>query len=197
MPQNSGQWQGAEGFKIGNPKRVMEFIPLFNLSSVVGAGVGDLSKEILLDGLTGNLKVAVGCGLLSKDNSANTSNNLPTGLYTIQLQPYTTKDGQRVYGREIFQDPTLVGTDNNNHPLPEAGPFTWEGAFTEADGILITIDIPDLATWAGKAVDGTIVVCATVEYNGAWWDVAALTFALAAPKWQGSPEPTVVGTSGG
>lgn len=193
MPGPQGQWEGAEGFKNGNPKRSLETIPIFNLDTTFNAESGTRVQRMFLNGLTGNLKISVGGTVLTPNGNVPVA--LPAGGLVMQIWPYQSKNGRKLYAREIFQDPTLEGTDNENHPLPVDCPFFWEGPFTEADGLLVEFTV-DVAAWRGNQT-GTLVAQATVEYNGNWWDVAAFIFALSNVQWMGAPEPITVGTSGG
>lgn len=183
MPANQGQWQGSEGFKRGNPKRVMDVIPIASL--IAGTPTGETVETVYLklNGLTGNLKLALGVSIQRAES--NIPLDLPQGAVVFQLYPFTNNGGRLIFARPIFQDPTA--TDNHNNPLPQDAPFVWEGEFTEADGVLMEVSITN-SLFAGFAEPGLIVATATVEYNGSWWDVDAFTFALANVQFEGAPD---------
>lgn len=196
----NGQWQGAEGFKIGDPKRFLGSVPVFNLiNSGGGLGVGVLTERLFLRGLTGNLRLEVGAGFSNPDTNGLDGSApavFPVNGARIQLYPFTEfNDSSRIYARPVFQDP--AGTAGQNTPLPQDLPFYWEGGGTEADGIMIEVTL-DASLWGAAHLDGQIVVQVAVEYNGNWWDVAAFTYALSLPTLSGAPQPLqTISTSGG
>jgi len=193
MPGSQGQWEGAEGFKIGNPKRHLDLVTLAQLSTSGAAPEsGTITQYLQLNGLTGNLKLDVGVTFL--DPTSNLPLDAPgTNAITLQIYPYKNVDGRKIFARPVFQDPTA--TDNQNNPLPQACPFIWEGPFTEADGLLLEV-IYDLKEFAGFNKTVQVVAEATVEYNGSWWDVKAFTFALANVQWAGAPDAVKIFNGG-
>jgi hypothetical protein len=182
---NSGvgnaQSGGTQGFRFGDLKRRLPAIPLFNLASAPGETVPLLetteTQRLILKGLSGVLNVHIGVGVEGADGVVRPT-DIPAGASTMQLRPILLFPdvAKKVYMREVFQDPTLVGTDNANHPLPVDIPFGWEGS-TEADQIEIEV-ITDPALWiAGEGftpLNGRIVCEVTIEYNGQWWDQQAI-----------------------
>lgn len=194
-----GQWQGAEGFKIGDPKRFLGSVPVFDLSTSAGTTAGTFVQRLFLRGLTGNLRVEVGAGFSDPDTNGLSGASpavFPANGATIQLYPFTEfNDASRIYARPVFQDP--AGTPGENTPLAQDLPFYWEGGGTEADGIMIEITV-DATKWGGVNLNGQIVAQVAVEYNGNWWDVSAFVYALSLPTLSGAPQPLqTISTAGG
>jgi hypothetical protein len=190
-----GEWQGTEGWKEGNLRRYLQSVAIFQLHPENG-GIDAVSR-LWLTGLSGNLKVQISCGMLpAGDGSNNTPFAWPPGGGNIQLYPCTKFPdvGQRhVFLRPVFQDPTNV--TNTNAPLPQELPFGWEGAFTLADDVMIEVNM--VATnFAGTALTGSVVVQVVVEYNGAWWDIAAIARAMGKVNLTGAGNPAPFGTGG-
>lgn len=184
-----GQKEGAEGFKIGNLRRELDTVAIANITGAnLGAGTRTVSLD--LSHLSGQLKLSISVGF---DAGTNKLVAIPATGATFQITPYNQfKDGYKVYGRPVFQDPT--NTTNTNAPQPQQVPFSWEGSFTMASGAQIDVTF-NLANW-GAAPLGTIVVQVALEYDGHWWDVQAIEYALSQPILQ-QKDPITVGTGGG
>lgn len=193
----SGQQQGTEGYKRGNLKRQLESIPIATISSAVAGDVEgqNITKQLWLTGLNGNLKVLVACGIQSQQFTSQPFPWPSGGGGTLQLYPVTKfGDALKVFLRPVFQDPASV--DNNNAPLPEQLPFGWEGAFTEVDQVMIEV-VVQVGNWAGTTLNGVITVQVTVEYNGAWWDIDAISYVMGQVQLQGIQETIVIGSGPG
>jgi hypothetical protein len=192
----SGNWQGTEGWKEGNLRRYLQSVALFQLDPTTTPGV-DVTRRIWLTGLSGCLKLQIAVGMLpSGDGNNNDPFAWPAGGGTLQLYPCTKfpDAGQRhVFLRPVFQDPT--NTTNTNAPLAQELPIGWEGAFTEADDVMIEVTLT-AAGFAATGLTGTVVVQVVVDYNGAWWDIATIQQAMGKVNLIGASEPQLFGTFG-
>ena len=191
-----GENQGTAGWKEGNLRRYLQSVAIFQLDPTTGPEGGN-TQRLWLTGLSAVLKVQIACGMIpAGDGGNNTPFAWPAGGGTLQLYPCTKFPdvGQRhVFLRPVFQDPTNV--TNTNAPLAQELPFGWEGAFTLADDVLIEV-ILNQGNWSGSALAGSIVVQVVVEYNGAWWDIAAIEKAMGKVNLMGTGNPLFFGTGG-
>jgi hypothetical protein len=191
-----GEWQGTEGWKEGNLRRYLQSVALFELDPTTTPGE-NVTRELWLTGLSGNLKLQISVGMIREGDDGNSTPYVwPADGGTVQLYP-TTKfpdvGQRRVFLRPVFQDPTDV--TNTNEPLPQELPFGWEGAFTMADDVMIEVTL-NAAAFASTALTGQVVVQVVVEYNGAWWDIAAISRAMGKVNLTGGSVPQKFGTGG-
>jgi hypothetical protein len=98
---------------------------------------------------------------------------------------------QRIPVRPVFQNP--AGAINENDPLPQNIPFGWEGT-TNEDEVWIDVTLTG-AEWATEGVDGRVMVYVTVEFNGNWWDIAAIDRALSNVTLEPMGDVVTVGTA--
>lgn len=188
-------WEGGSNtFKIGSLKRRLPAVVLATLNSGVTSSLGALQQHIILKNLNGSLKVQIMGSFSSVDGKTPIiPANIPAGAVTMQLTPVVlTPNAGKIFGRPVFQDPTVAAT-NQNHPLPQDLPFGWEFS-TEADEVYIDIAIADV--FGGLNLDGQIVVAASVEYNGNWWSIDAIKFAISQVQLTGA-NPYNIGTAAG
>jgi hypothetical protein len=182
---------GTTGVFAGSLKRRLKAIPLAQLSGTAEGSIQtETTMRLLLTGLNGTLNVHIAVGIEGNSQFIRPS-DVPSGGATMQLTPINLFPdvAKKVYLREVFQDPTA--TDNQNHPLPVDIPFGWEGS-TEADQIEIEVTIhitndSEEPIWTESGIFGRLMCEVTVEYNGAWWDVEAIQYALSQVQLQGEP----------
>lgn len=184
-----GQKDGAEGYKIGNLRRELDTVNIAEITNATVVGGASQTVSLQLTNLSGQLKLSIGVGF---DSGSNKRIALPAGGATMQLTPFNKfKDSDKIYGREVFQDPTK--TTNTNQPQPQDIPFTWEGPFTLASGVQIDVVFAP-GPWASFP-NGSIVVQVAVEWDGHWWDVQAIEYALSQVQLQ-QKDPITIGTGG-
>jgi hypothetical protein len=191
LPQD---WEGGSNtFKIGSLKRRLPAVVLATLNSSQTSSLGTINQHIVLKNLSGSLKCQIMGSFSSIDGKpAIVPASIPAGAVTMQLTPVVlTPNAGKIYGRPTFQDPTALA--NQNHPLPQDLPFGWEFS-TESDEVYIDVVIADV--FGGLALDGQIVIAASVEYNGDWWSVEAIKYALSRVQLTGA-NPPQIGTAGG
>lgn len=183
---------GTTGVFAGSLKRRLKAIPLaiFNSAAETGNIVNGTVFRLLLKGLNGILNVHVAVGIEGATGVVRPS-QVPAGGATMQLTPINNFPdvAKKVYLREVFQDPTA--TDNQDHPLAVDIPFGWEGS-TEADQIEIEVTVNTLGgdetdVWADSLINGRLICEVAVEYNGSWWDVEAVQYALSQVTLEGGP----------
>lgn len=196
MPQTLGG--GTQGFKVGSLKRRLDAVHLAKLDpSTSGAVSGTATFRIVLKGLNGDLNIHLLAGVVSPDGQTLVDpSQVVAGAATMQLTPVQNlPNAGRVLLRPVFQDPTAA--QNENHPLPQDIPFGWEFS-TEADEVYvdIVVDLVLIADFADEPLDGLIVVQATVEYNGQWWDTKAVQYALGQVQLSGVGNLMTIGTGG-
>lgn len=185
---------GTHGVLIGALKRRLKTITIARLSTSEGTTLGvSANSRLLLKNLNGVLNVQLAVGVLSVSGSPLRPSQYPaagTAFGTVQLTPINNfPDGnQKIYLRPVFQDPAQP--QQENHPLPQDIPFGWEFE-TRADeveiDVLLTAD-----GWQSSGINGNIVVQATVEYNGSWWDQQAISYALGQVDFMGGPSTVPV-----
>jgi hypothetical protein len=195
---------GGTAVFAGSLKRRLKAIPLviFNSTSETGNIDTNTRFRLLVKGLNGDLNVHIAVGIEGATGFVRPS-DVPVGGANMQLTPINLFPdvAKKVYLREVFQDPTA--TDNANHPLPVDIPFGWEGS-TEADQIEIEVNVIVVAgdesnPWQNTLINGRLVCEVCVEYNGSWWDVEAVQYALAQVTFEGGIDTlgTVETTVGG
>lgn len=183
---------GTQAFRVGSLKRRLKTIPLLNFNPVGATTINSGQVyRLLLTGLNGTLNIAIMVGIEGTNGSVIRPASVPAGGGTVQLTPINLfpDAAGKVYGREIFQDPTA--TDNQDHALAQDIPFGWEGS-TEADQVEIavtvnTIDAVEHLIWGSSSITGRLVCQVTVEYNGQWWDEQAIQYAISQVTLQGEP----------
>jgi hypothetical protein len=188
-------WEGGSNtFKVGSLKRRLPAVVLATLDSQQASDLGIVAQQIVLKGLSGTLKIQIMAAFSSVDGLTPISPDLvPAGAATIQLTPAVlTPNAGKIFGRPVFQDPTA--SPNVNTPLPQDLPFGWEFT-TEADEVYIDVEI-DNTLLDGSKLTGQIVVAATVEYNGSWWSIEAIRYAISQVQLTGCEAP-LFGTAGG
>ena len=169
---------GTAGVLKGNLKRrllsanIMQFSP-------GEAGSGPVSIRLLLSGLCSLVDVQVACGAYQITTDGNqiplAPVDWPAGAGTIQIIPQSAFPGApKLQFREVFQDPTAV--TNANFPLPEDLPFSWNMP-GECDEAIIIVTL-DRDAWQGSGLTGGVIVQATAEYFGPWWDADAYRLAI-------------------
>lgn len=207
---NSGignaQEGGTQGYLFGQLKRRLKSIPLCRFTSGEESITitENTTFKLLIKGLTGVLNIHIAVGIESIDNTPVRPSDVPAGGATMQLIPINLFPdvAKKVFLREVFQDPTLAGTDNGNHPLPMDIPFGWEGS-TEADQVELDVDVnvigaDESSPWEGTLINGRLIAQVTIEYNGQWWDSKAIQQALSQVTFEGEPSDLgTVNTSGG
>lgn len=184
---------GTTGVFAGSLKRRLKAIPLVRMDASGAASTipDGTTFRLLLTGLNGTLNIHIAVGIEGTTGVVRPS-DVPAGGATMQLTPINLFPdvAKKVYLREVFQDPTA--TDNQNHPLAMDIPFGWEGA-TEADQVEIEVtvnltDDEEGSIWGASLISGRMIAEVTVEYNGNWWDVEAIQFALSQVQLQGEPQ---------
>lgn len=181
---------GTQGARAGILKRRLKSLPLCRLSSTTPES-GQLIEEntrwrLMVKGLSGVLNVHIAVAIESESNTPVRPADVPAGGATMQLTPINLFPdvAKKMYLREILQDPTA--TDNADHPMAADIPFGWEGA-TEADQIEIEVNLI-IGVWPGTLLNGRLIAQCTIEYNGAWWDVKAISQALSQVTFEGGPD---------
>jgi hypothetical protein len=193
MPDSPGHGLregGPQVFKKGSLKRRLPIVTVAQLSLTDSSGpAGVQSRRLLLKNLNADLKVhIVGAVVSANGNTPVLPASVPAGAATMQLTPKVISgDSVPMYLRPVFQDPTLA--QNQNHPLAQDLPFGWEFS-TNADDVEIEIIITP-ALWVNANILGKVLVMVDIEYDGAWWDIKAVEYALAQPQLIGF-EPFVV-----
>jgi len=182
-PQSLGAG-GSDSWKAGELTRHLDPVRLAQLSTGL-TGNSAQTYRVQVQGLCDQLTLHVAVGVVTGNPNENQDPILPAdyptaapGPGTMQLTPVVKNPAMpRLYLREVFQDPTLVGADNDNHPLPEQIPFGWSFDPEGADEVRVDIDIPANA-WSGTDIIGTLVCVVTASYTGNWQDPRAVTLAL-------------------
>lgn len=200
------QQGGQTGVFAGSLKRRLATVPLARLSSTAeGSDFVTQTSRLLLKNLMGDLNVQIAVGVVSTvtPGTGFTTPLRPedypaagTVFGTVQLTPinnFPDANG-KAYLRPVFQNPALPQQQNN--PLPQDIPFGWE-ADSRCDEVEIEV-VLTAAGWAGEIIDGLVVCQVTIEYNGEWWDVDAINFALGQVTLVGAPsDPPIISTIGG
>ncbi len=193
-----GEFQGTEGWKNGNLRRYLPSVAVFTLDSTTAQSADVQTRRLWLTGLSANLRVQVSCGAIRNDDGGNNDPFVwPAGGGSMQIYPVTKFPdiGQRrIFLRPVFQDPT--NTTNTNAPLAQELPFGWEGEFTLGDDLMIEVSL-DGAIFFNTQIDGQVIVQVAVEYNGAWWDIEAISKAMGKVNLQGVSMAQNFGTGGG
>jgi len=185
-------WEGGSNtFKIGSLKRRLPAVVLGIFRSDETSNIGTVSQQIILKNLNGSLKIQIMAAWASIDGDTPvTPDDIPAGIATMQLTPVVlTPNAGKIFGRPVFQDPTA--SPNSNTPLPQDLPFGWEFS-TEADEVYIDIEM-DTDAFNGTQLNGQLVVAATVEYNGSWWSIDAIKFAISQVQLTGC-QAAIIGT---
>lgn len=170
---------GTRGVLAGNLKRRLDSQVLANI--VIGEpGDGDVTVSCTIQGLSSVLNVFAGVSAVLMEDGGNgvpiAAEDWPANAGTLQIIPQTNF-GDRPRGklRPVFQDPTA--TDNENHPLPQDLPFSWNFP-GECDEAVVEV-VLNKAAWVGYGVGGIqIQLQVMVEYFGPWWDVEAVQLAM-------------------
>lgn len=166
---------GTNSYKIGALKRRLDPVIVATMNSAFITDLSTPRAQVILKGLSGDLNVHIAAAPVGSTNGAPiTPDQIPAGWATMQLTPAIICGNQpRIYLRPVFQDPFAVAPNSNN-PLPQDLPFGWEFS-TEADEVYIDIQFN---TAIVSFLNGSVVVQATIEYNGQWWDTKAIQAAL-------------------
>jgi hypothetical protein len=192
MNRPNTQEGGTTAIFAGSLKRRLKAVPLaiFNNAPESGNIDNGTTFRLLLKGLNGILNVHIAVGIEGATGVVRPS-QVPAGGATMQLTPINNFPdvAKKVYLREVFQDPTA--TDNEDHPLAVDIPFGWEGS-TEADQIEIevivnTIGVDEGTVWENSNINGRLICEVAIEYNGSWWDVEAVQYALSQVTLEGGP----------
>lgn len=172
---------GTTAVLVGSLKRRLKSLPIVHLSSTSAETPIDTptaTGRFLLKNLNGDLNVHVALGVVPTEGMPLRPSGYPaagTLAATLQLTPINNfPDGVKMYLRPVFQNPALP--QQENHPLAQEIPFGWEFQ-TEADEVEIEVLIT-VAPWLATNINGNICIQVTVEYNGQWWDVEAVNYAL-------------------
>lgn len=187
---------GTNSYKIGALKRRLDPVVVALLDSTVEADGNTTSVQVVLKGISGDLNCHIAAGPIGKSDGASIMPvSFPAGMGTMQLTPVVMQGNQpKMFLRPVFQDP-FAAAPNSNNPLPQDLPFGWEFS-TEADEVYIDIVIQNGLT-TEVPINGSVVVQATVEYNGQWWDTKAVQAALGQVQLIGVTNPPVIGTFNG
>lgn len=167
---------GTNSYKVGSLKRRLDPVIVANLSSAFVSDVLTPTQRLVLKGLSGDLNVHIAAAPVGlTDSTPILPSAIAAGFATMQLTPVIVCGNQaKIYLRPVFQNP-FAAAPNSNNPLPQDLPFGWEFS-TEADEVYIDIAFND--SLVPSNANGNVVVQATVEYNGQWWDTKAIQAAL-------------------
>lgn len=181
---------GTGSYKAGDLKRRLDPVPVFLLDSFVEGNpeATPVAARVRLKGLHKCLELRIGVGIPGRE-----AGDFPTNPGTVQLTPAgkMPQTDQRIPVRPVFQNP--AGAINENDPLPQNIPFGWEGT-TNEDEVWIDVTLNG-AEWATEGVDGRVMVYVTVEFNGNWWDIAAIDRALSNVTLEPMGDVVTVGTA--
>lgn len=184
---------GTNSYKLGDLKRRLDPVVIMIFSSATDGEGGQLTARVVLKGLSGDLNVHILAAPVGvNDSQPLTPDMFAAGWATMQLTPVVLCGNQpKTYLRPVFQDPFAVAPNSNN-PLPQDLPFGWEFS-TEADEVYCDVVINGETVGVPEGIDGSIIVQATVEYNGQWWDTKAIQAALGQVQLVGMM-PQIIGT---
>lgn len=183
---------GTDVYKVGALKRRLDPVIVANLIPTLTANNATPKAQVVLKGLSGDLNVQIAAAPVgSTDGQPILPGVLFAGWANMQLTPVVLCGNQpKIYLRPVFQDPFAVAPNSNN-PLPQDLPFGWEFS-TEADEVYIDINFNN--NFITTSLAGSVIVQATVEYNGQWPDIKAVQAALGQVQLIGTPSPIQIGT---
>ncbi len=174
---------GSDSVFYGSLIRRLDPIRLANLSDAAGGVETEQNLRFTIRGLCSQLTVHVGVALVKGPADGTNMDPILPSEYpaipgTMQITPIVNNpQAPKAYLREVFQDPTAVGTDNANHPLGQDIPFGWSFNPGGADEARVDVVIP-AAAYVAESLVGTLVGLVTVEYTGSWWDVRTVQKAI-------------------
>jgi hypothetical protein len=181
---------GTNSYKLGSLKRRLDPVVVAVLSSATEANGNVTLAQLVLKGISGDLNIHIAAAPVGlTDSIPIIPSTIPAGWATMQLTPVVLCGNMpKFYLRPVFQDPFAAAPHSNN-PLAQDLPFGWEFS-TEADEVYINLTINGGIL---EGVDGNVIVQATVEYNGQWWDTKAIQAALGQVQLTDTT-PTIIGT---
>lgn len=184
---------GTNSYKLGDLKRRLDPVVIMIFSSGVEADGNQRTARVVLKGLSGDLNVHILAAPVGvSDSQPLTPDLFAAGWATMQLTPVVLCGNQpKTYLRPVFQDPFAAAPYSNN-PLPQDLPFGWEFS-TEADEVYCDVVINSATIPVPEGINGSVIVQATVEYNGQWWDTKAIQASLGQVQLIGV-QPQTIGT---
>ncbi len=188
---------GADTYKKGSLVRRLKPVRLVNFLTSGDIQSGTITRKLLIQGLSSSVIVHIACAIEGPQGQPVVPSDYPTTPGTMQLIPIVNPpEGNRIWLREVFQDPTLTPTDNADHPLPQNLPFGWSFSPEGADEVEINVSL-DASQYVGSDIQGCLIVTVTVEYVGTWMDPIAFNYNISRPRIIGDVDESPTINTGG